>query len=827
VTSRGEPPPLPVAVHDLDDLARGLLGLRAWAGNPSYAALAVAVGEVRARRGQSSSRPGKVTVYDCFRAGRRRIDPELFLDLAEVLGVPDADLAQWRRAWQTAMGLGPEDDTAALSSAEVPAPRSRLVGREPELGRLVARGPGTVSTIVGLPGAGKTELALHLVHRWRTQLPPGSPVLGVDLRGFDSALAPLAPEAVLARLLQGLGTPPRQYEALDPSARRSLFWRTMGQRPSVIVLDNAATAEQILPLLPVAARSRVVVTSRRSLPGLDGPREVLAELAETAAVELLGDRTGRARVADEPAAALRIVRRCGRLALDLTVAGDMVAANPGWTLADHASRLEALPRDALSRPALQMSYAALPQAVRRTFRMCALHPGPRPRASQVAALAGVGLEEATRHLELLAADHLVRRVDSDAYVLHDVLRTFALRQGVLADARSEQASAMHALGRALLAEAGDHARPMGQSAAWMVGELDNVMAFAAVTQAWQAGRSLVPLASQLVVPLVEAGRLDAAEELVRRALGVAAPADERALRRALGRVLEIRGDLAAALEEFYRVHDETHEDAEREWNGIANVLKRMGRFREAVTCYRRAAMLAEQRGNDWTRARALGNLGNVVRILGHLETAESLMSAAEMLSLGVDDEVNVSIINSNQVLLALDRGDLDATVELARSLLSSNPEPVAIAAIDVRHVLARALTLRGDLVEAEAELGLAWVEVRATDFPELLCELRCVRALLSIARGDLAAAEQDLLRVVDEATSLGLPLPAIEADNTLGVVASARGDLAAARSLHERAASSALALGDTKELHRARTALAALPAGRPAPAAEVLSRRSR
>jgi hypothetical protein len=123
------PRPLPpelaralVGVRTYDGLAECLRTLRAMAGEPSYAEIVRRIALHRAARpgGAAPERlPGRVTVYDCFRPGRRRMDADL---VAEVVRALDADPGPWRAALA---------DTAAARAS-----RPRTVARRAPRGRV-------------------------------------------------------------------------------------------------------------------------------------------------------------------------------------------------------------------------------------------------------------------------------------------------------------------------------------------------------------------------------------------------------------------------------------------------------------------------------------------------------------------------------------------------------------------------------------------------------------------------------------------------------------------------------------------------------------------
>ena len=79
------------APSTLDELCLGLGRMRADAGSPSYAEIARRIGSLR-----DGAEPPKVTVYDCFRPGRRRVDDRLVGDIVRVLGGGRTVAARWR-----------------------------------------------------------------------------------------------------------------------------------------------------------------------------------------------------------------------------------------------------------------------------------------------------------------------------------------------------------------------------------------------------------------------------------------------------------------------------------------------------------------------------------------------------------------------------------------------------------------------------------------------------------------------------------------------------------------------------------------------------------
>ena len=305
-----------------------------------------------------------------------------------------------------------------------------FTGRDEVVARLVAqaRGAGPVVLAVdGMPGSGKTTLALHVAALVGDRYPEAH--LFVDLHGH-SEREPLDPSAALLILLRQLGVAAERIP--DGPAERVALWRTeLSGRRVLVLLDNAAGSAQVADLLPAGPGALALVTSRRRLTGLDGVHpESLPVLAEDEAVTLLARIAGD-RVAAQPAEAVEVVRRCGGLPLALRLAGARLAHRPRWQVADLARRIgaSALPELAAeSRSvagAFALSYGQLPDPARRVFRLLGVAPGRSFDALAAAALTGLPLDEAADLLDALVDVHLIEEPEPGAYRLHDLLHEYA------------------------------------------------------------------------------------------------------------------------------------------------------------------------------------------------------------------------------------------------------------------------------------------------------------------------------------------------------------------------------------------------------------------
>ncbi|WP_078509954.1 NB-ARC domain-containing protein [Streptomyces sp. Tu 6176] len=440
------PIPDPGSLRTPDELAQSLRALRGWAGNPSYAELVRRIGAVRAARGVPASErmPGRVTVYDCFRTGRRRIDMNLALDIVTALGVEGPAREQWRRAVRAMLGR-PDSDGGGRVSTELPVPVEPFAGRSAEL-RAVAGPDPRPLVITGMPGVGKTQFAVRAARSLAAAGLGAHGRLFVDLHGYHPCLPPAEPAAVLAGLLVALGQPAERVHRMSARARAARYRELLAERDVLVVLDDAADDDQLRHLLPGTSRGATLVTARNALVGGAGARRIeLQPLSCAEVAELFGQVVGADRVRAEPEAVAELGRLCGNLPLDLAVSAARIAATPAWSLADQARRLAARPRGAAAGPALAASYRRLTPADRRLFRLLALHPGSRADAACAGALAGRPAAQAAESLVRLSHEHLIRPVGDDMYEFPCSNREFALHLTVEEDPYSVQLIALEGL----------------------------------------------------------------------------------------------------------------------------------------------------------------------------------------------------------------------------------------------------------------------------------------------------------------------------------------------------------------------------------------------
>ncbi|MEU8565719.1 BTAD domain-containing putative transcriptional regulator [Streptomyces cyaneofuscatus] len=401
--------------------------------------------------------------------------------------------------------------------AELPHNTPGFAGRTAELGLLdallaAAQDPAAANTVVisaigGAAGIGKTALAVHWAHQVRERFPDGQ--LYVNLQGFDQDRRPLEPGEALGLLLRSLGLAASEIPP-HHEAQGRVFRTLLAGRRLLLLLDNAASAEQVRPLLPSSPTCCVIVTSRNRLGDLvahDGAHAMPLDLLQPDEARALLSRTlGADRIATDEHAIGALIRLCGSLPLALRVAAARLAGDPGLRAADlvaemtEGNKLQALEPDdgAVSplRRAFSVSYGVLAPAARRLFRLLGLHPGTEFTSEVAAALLDTPLPQARRLLSALAAAHLVEPVTAGRYRFHDLLREYARERAQTEETATHRATALERLlvwyldaarataGTALFPELprglhpGEHPGTLSTAAPeqWLGAELPNLLA---------------------------------------------------------------------------------------------------------------------------------------------------------------------------------------------------------------------------------------------------------------------------------------------------------------------------------------------------------------
>ena len=322
----------------------------------------------------------------------------------------------------------------------LPPDTAAFTGREGHLDRITAtvtQGAGAggvvaVNAIDGMPGVGKTTLAVHAAHLLRHSFPDLQ--LFINLQAHTPGQDPLTPQAALAGLLTAIGVDARHLPD-DLEGMTSLWRDRMAGRRALLVFDNAAGSDQVAPLLPGAGSCLVLVTSRRHLGDLPGTAVpvLLNVLRPGEAWEMFVRLAPRAAGSPEAASA-ELMRLTGSLPLAISLLARVFNRHPSWTLADltqetRTSMLTLAAEKDNVAAAFDVSYRYLDPGQQRFFRSLGWHPGTTIDSYAAAALTGCSIEDAAAQLDALHREGLLTEVSYRRYGMHDLIRRYARDRG--------------------------------------------------------------------------------------------------------------------------------------------------------------------------------------------------------------------------------------------------------------------------------------------------------------------------------------------------------------------------------------------------------------
>ncbi|WP_431921779.1 BTAD domain-containing putative transcriptional regulator [Amycolatopsis tucumanensis] len=639
------------------------------------------------------------------------------------------------------------------SACYLPYRTPDFTGRRRELDLVLgALHGGNVVLVHGMAGVGKTALAVHAAHRAASRFPDGQ--LFVDLHGYSPGRDPLDPAAALSSLLLQVGVPAPQHPgSLDD---RAALWRarTSG-RALLVLLDNAAGAHHLLPLLPGSASVAVLATSRRRLTAVDGAVPVpLDVLPETDAAALFTAVSGRRDHG--------VARLCGGLPLAIRIAASRVRHQPGRAaerLAGRRSTLRELrttDRDVAA--AFALSYRDLGEPQRYLFRVLGIHPGPLVTPDAAAAL--TGLPDTERLLDDLCDAHLLSRPHPDGYTFHDLLAEYArdlVRPGEARAARDR-----------LLGYYRD-----GGDTAWHARERPNLRAVAEFALAQRCEVHAWRIADHAAQFLRVRGHRDDFAAVARAGFAAAERlGDTEALLRSLDNLANAQwdsGDLDAAMNTTRRRLRLAVDDPAAQASALSRIgtLHGMrGDYRTAITYYRQALDVP---ADERLTALVLGNLSHAQEILGDFADALTSISQARDLRERTDDR-HGSVLSDAQYAHVL------ARLGRTRDAVGTASEAVSRA------------------VRLGYPFGEAWAR---TDLADVL-----------LAANRPAEAREHAGRARDLLMHLDHPLLLAMAANSLGDAHHALGETALARECYRLARETATRVGYRRERERAERGLA-------------------
>ncbi|WP_020141025.1 tetratricopeptide repeat protein, partial [Streptomyces sp. 351MFTsu5.1] len=643
----------------------------------------------------------------------------------------------------------------------------------------------SLGVISGMAGVGKSALALHVAHGLRDRFPDGQ--LYVNLQGATPGMTPLTPAQALTALLRDLGADPRSIPE-HPDAAAALLRSLLAPTRTLMVLDDAASAAQVRPLLPAGHGCAVLVTSRSPLTALDDAhRFPLTPLSAEESAELLRAVSGRdgrdtttsprtTTTDGTPSppidATHPLIELTGRLPLALRVVAARLAARHALTpdvLADQLAatedRLRHLEYDDLSvRRSLAVAHDALAASGRRSDRDAALAlcrigalDLPTYGVPLVARLLGTdGTDESRAEdaLDRLVDVALLEETAYGRYAPHGLVRDFARELAGTAHApdiarttlRWYAAVAERVL--TALVEPGldldDRRRPTAAQPPEHAAHVLAIAPFPSSEKAFAWAESEL----ENIVALVERHQDtpdDRAAGHVSALLRLLSPFLQRS-----GRVAETEFLGRAALTLARRLRDHAAEACAL--GDLAGLHFFTGRHGDALDLNDQALAIWRRLGADsWIR-RCLNNRGLLLESLGRYAESGETLRRSLAYSRGLNDPFGEAVTHSNLGNL-YEHTDPRAAIEQHRRSLAIGEETGSVV---VRHS-AHCNIGYAHLTLGEPAAALAHFEesLRILGSPgdwhgESQSRLGLVRALRLIGHGERAAAEcAELLRRAD------------------------------------------------------------------------------
>jgi tetratricopeptide (TPR) repeat protein len=510
---------------------------------------------------------------------------------------------------------------------QIPDPPPLFRGREDEIDELTESAGEIGVAVSGMPGVGKTALALKLAQLLASSHPDGQILIELD----GTTPLPLSPGEAMAHVIHAFH--PKLDLPESDSELAALFRSVLRGKRVLLLLDNASDAEQVGPLIPPSP-CRLLVTSRTRfyIPGVHSL--ALTALNPEDACALLEDIAPRIRDCAEEMAEL-----CGYLPMALRIAASALAERVDLPAADYVRRLrDKQVRLKLVEAQLSLSYDLLTEEMQRLWRLLAVFPGTFD-GEAASAVWDLETDYAQDRLsDLLRYSMLEWNPMTERYRLHDLAQIFADSR-LSEDERGATRRRYVKYYADVIGRAGELYRRGGDSLLEGLALYDLERHNLKAAQAWAVKHADVNDAAKrlCMVYLDSGGHLlilrERADERVAWAQAAIHAAIQLGHREALGvfkghlglAYLDL-GQPQQALLAFGQALAISVETKDRPGEGIqlsnfGGAFIYLGKLKRAIASLERAATILQEVGPRSAEVSALGNLGVAHDKLGHYEQA--------------------------------------------------------------------------------------------------------------------------------------------------------------------------------------------------------------
>jgi tetratricopeptide (TPR) repeat protein len=351
------------------------------------------------------------------------------------------------------------------------------------------------------------------------------------------------------------------------------------------------------------------------------------------ALQLFSRVVGEARVSGERQAALDVVAACGFLPLAIRIAASRLAARRTWTvsvlarkLADQRRRLDELRAGDLAvKATFALGYGHLSVEQARAFRLLSLPEGPDISLNAAAAVLGLDPYTTEELLETLVDTSLIESAAPARYRFHDLLRLYARECAERDETEQER--------RAALSRVMDFYLASASRAYELENPGDRVLDHLAPTQEYAAEFTITEEATEWLASEGE-NLLSAVQQV--------ADSGHGSMRQAVDLLLVARTLMESG------AHAGPYEKAARTMVSTAND---------------RGDTLVEARGRIW--------LGQLLRMSGRLQEAETEAKRALVLGIAADDPITCGYAPDLRGIIAFQKRHFEVCAEYHTTALEA------------------------------------------------------------------------------------------------------------------------------------------------------------